>query len=122
MVPAPLIKTGSKDETRMITLEDLEVRYEQIRSVNPKVRQCTVRECKNPRDSTKYLGEDTSCAYHRLLFDAWSSECMDMDKLYYIENQRARRGAFTRWRNKLGKEKCDSIVLRLAQEPINWVC
>ncbi|KKL49451.1 hypothetical protein LCGC14_2315420 [marine sediment metagenome] len=36
MVPAPLIKTGSKDETRMITLEDLEVRYEQIRSVNPK--------------------------------------------------------------------------------------
>ena len=106
-----------------VTLEDLEIRYKNIREANPRVRQCTVTGCSNPIDATEYLGEDTSCAYHRLFFDFWSYECMDMDKLhYYMENQRSRRGAYTRWRNKLGKETCDSIVLRLAQEGINWIC
>ena len=106
-----------------ITLEDLEIRYANIRKVNARVRQCTVTGCSNPRDATEYLGEDTSCAYHRLLFDFWSCEAMEGDKFhYYLGNQRARRGAFTRWRNRLGKEACDKIVLRLAQEGINWAC
>lgn len=105
-----------------ITLEDLEIRYKNIREKNPRVRQCTVTGCSNPRDATEYLGEDTSCAYHRLLFDFWSSQIGGEKAMYYYENQRARRSAFTRWRNKLGKEACDKIVLRLAQEGINWVC
>lgn len=106
-----------------ITLEDLEVRYKNIREVNPKVKQCSIVGCNNPRDATEYLGEDTSCSYHRLLFDFWSCEVMDNDKFhYYLKNQRARRSAFTRWRNKIGKETCDKIVLKLAQEGINWIC
>lgn len=55
-----------------ITLEDLEIRYRNIRKQNPRVRQCSVSGCKNPRDRVPlpiFLGEDTCCAYHRLLFD-----------------------------------------------------
>lgn len=106
-----------------LTLEDFEVRYRNIRRDIPGVENCSVRGCKNPRDSTEALGWDTSCAYHRLLFDYWACEAMAEDKFYYyLENQRARRTAFTKWRNKLGKVACDKIVLELAKEPINWKC
>ncbi len=101
-----------------VTLEDLEIRYKNIRNKNPRVRQCSVASCRNPRDSTKYLGGDTSCAYHRLLFYHWISvisNSMHPKFYHYMANQRMRRGAFTRWRNKLGKAACDKIVLRLAQ-------
>ena len=105
-----------------VTLADFEVRYNSIRKQNPKVKRCSVDGCKNPVDSTE-LGEDTSCAYHRILFDIWACEVMEYEKFpYYFNNQRARRAAFTRWRNKLGKEKCDKLVLREAQSAINWVC
>lgn len=110
------------DKEMSITLDDLEIRYQNIRKNDPKIRQCSVRGCKNPRDTTPGLGEDTSCAYHRLLFDHWITQ-IDSDKvMYYIENQTPRRAAFTRWRNKVGKEYCDKAVLYLAQEGINWVC
>jgi len=106
-----------------VTLEDFEIRYKNIREANPKVKQCPIYGCKNPRDSTPLLGEDTTCAYHRLLFDYWVSMNMEFDKFYYyLENQRARRTAFTKWRNKIGKGACDEIVLKLAQEGINWQC
>lgn len=107
---------------QQVSLRDLEIRYRNIRLHNPKVETCSVRGCRNPRDST-LLGEDTCCAYHRLLFDFWSCEVMDGDKLYYyLENQRARRLAFTKWRNRVGKEECDKIVLQMANEGINWEC
>ena len=107
-----------------VTLEDLDIRYKNIRKDNPRVKQCSVRGCKNPRDSTPLLGEDTCCAYHRLLFDFWvASEAMDFDKFYhYLENQKGRRRAFTNWRNRIGKKQCDKIVLQLANEGINWEC
>ena len=105
-----------------VTLDDFEIRYTNIRKTYPKMRRCTVTGCKNPRDITEGLGEDTSCAYHRLLFDHWTTQ-IDSDKvMYYIENQRARRSAFTRWCNKVGKEYCDKAVLFMAQSGINWVC
>lgn len=105
-----------------VTLEDFEVRYRNIREAHPEVQECSVVGCNNPRDITTHGGEDSSCAYHRLLFDAWS-DGLDHDKaMYYSRNQRVRRAAFTRWRNKLGKEVCDKVVFRLAQEPINWEC
>jgi len=105
-----------------VTLEDLEIRYKNIRENYPKVKKCSIVGCDNPRDATQYLGEDTTCAYHRLLFDHWVTQ-VDSDKIWhYLENQRARRSAFTRWRNKIGKEACDKIVLFLAQQEINWVC
>ena len=105
-----------------VTFADFEVRYANLRRSHPKIRQCTIPGCKNPRDITEGLGEDTSCSYHRLLFDAWMYG-LEGDKVtYYFHNQKARRTAFTKWRNKLGKDACDKIVLRLAQEGINWVC
>jgi hypothetical protein len=105
-----------------VTLEDLDIRYNNIRKANPKVKKCTVSECNNPRDSTM-LGEDTCCAYHRLLFDFWSCEVMDPDKFWhYLESQKGRRRAFTNWLRKMGKKELDKIVLRLAQDGINWEC
>lgn len=104
-----------------VTFDDFEVRYTNIRRDHPDIGRCSVVGCKNPRDIT-LMGVDSSCSYHRMLFDAWMY-ALDSDKAnYYFKNQRARRTAFTKWRNKLGEEACDSIVLRLAQEPINWKC
>jgi len=103
----------------MITLKDFEVRYDNIRKVNPKVKKCSIKNCFNPRDSTPSLGEDTCCAYHRLLFDFWSCECVENPLVF---TQKGRRRTFTNWRNKVGKKKCDKIVLRMAQEGINWEC
>lgn len=39
-----------------LTLEDFEVRYRNIRRDIPNVENCSVRGCKNPRDSTEALG------------------------------------------------------------------
>lgn len=106
-----------------ITLEDFEIRYKNIRQARPKVRQCTVRGCNNPRDSTKHLGENTCCAYHRLLFDYWMSEVVELDKVeQYLKSQKGKRRAFTNWRNRTGEAMCDEIVLKMAKEPINWEC
>jgi len=109
-------------EDRSINLEDFEIRYKNLREANPKFKKCSVVGCNNPRDITTHGGEDSSCAYHRLLFDAWSYG-LDHDKaMYYFENQRARRSAFTKWRNRHGEKVCDEFVLKLAQEAINWAC
>jgi hypothetical protein len=110
-----------------LTLKDFEIRYINIRKAKPNVKNCSVKGCHNPRDSTEGMGEDTCCAYHRLLFDFWS---VDVDPMMRdsdgfqkrLTNQKARRTAFTRWRNTTGKETCDNIVLRMALEPINWKC
>ncbi len=109
--------------SRAVTFKDFQIRYRNIRKQNPKVKTCSVRGCKNPRDSTPYLGEDTSCAYHRLLFDYWACEVMNPEDLWhYLESQKGRRRAFTNWRNRMGKADLDKIVLRMAQEGINWEC
>jgi len=106
-----------------ITLEDFKIRYKNIRRDNSKVKKCSISKCDNPRDSTPLLGEDTCCAYHRLLFDYWFMETLnDTLTTYYLDNQRARRSAFTRFRNRIGIQKCDEIVLHMAQDAINWKC
>ena len=105
-----------------VTFADFEIRYNNIRKAHPKIKKCSIVGCNNPRDITEGLGEDTTCAYHRLLFDYWVTQ-IDSDKIwYYLKNQKARRSAFTKWRNKTGKEDCDKVVLYLAQQGINWVC
>ncbi len=109
--------------TETITFKDFEIRYKNIRTAQPKVKKCSVKDCSNPQDSTPLLGQDTSCAYHRLLFDYWSCDVMNPDDFHhYLESQKGRRRAFTNWRNRIGKVQCDEIVLRLAQEGINWSC
>jgi len=106
-----------------VTLEDLEIRYKNIRLQNPKVKQCSVKGCSNPRDSTPLLGEDSCCAYHRLLFDFWGCDIAPIRGHDILQmSQKGRRTAFTFFRNRHGKDECDRIVLRLANEGINWEC
>ena len=106
-----------------LTLDDFEIRYRNIRKANPNVKKCTTKGCPNPRDSTDLSGEDTSCAYHRLLFDLWMCDIApirghDVTSM----TQKGRRRAFTNWQNRTGKEALDRIVLKMALEPINWKC
>lgn len=106
-----------------LTLADFEVRYKNLKEAFPDLPKCSVEGCNNPCDVTEGMGIDSSCAYHRLLFDYWIFENVSYEKSkHYLKNQQARRTAFTRWRNKTGKETCDKIVLEMAQEPINWAC
>ena len=112
------------DQERVITLKDLETRYANIRRRVPKIKNCSVANCKNPRDFTPMGGKETTCSYHRLLFDWWICDVVaDMGKmLHYFKSSKGRRRAFTNWRNKTGKEACDKIVLDLAQSGISWEC
>ena len=90
-------RAPDKRTSPKITLEDFEIRYKNILVSDPKRKCCSSSGCNNPVDYTM-LGEDTSCAYHRLLFDFWSCEVMDMDKFHhYLESQKGRRRAFTNW-------------------------
>jgi hypothetical protein len=108
---------------KKLTLEDLEIRYKNIRKYKPEVENCSVHGCKNPRDSTPSLGEDTCCAYHRLLFDFWSCAVATIRGHDLLKmTQKGRRRAFTNFLNRTGKKELDKLVLWLAQEPINWEC
>jgi hypothetical protein len=111
----------SKQKQKGLTLDDFEIRYANIRRNDTKRENCTVAGCKNPRDSTRFGGKSTCCAYHRLLFDFWSCE-LPHGKPLLEYSQRGRRIAFSRWLKSAGKEDCDAIVLKMAHEPINWDC
>jgi len=110
---------SKEKKERIVTFKDFEVRYENLRKQFPKIKKCSVAGCENPRDVTE-LGLDTCCAYHRLLFDYWLYEVVQGDIMSMT--QKGRRRAFTNWRHRLGKNECDEIVLKMAQEGINWVC
>ena len=99
----------------MITLDDLEERYTNIRKLFPDRPKCAFSKCNNPADM------DTTCAYHRLLFDHWMYEVVG-GSVFVRMTQRGRRNAFTRWVHKLGPQTCDAIVLDMAQDAINWEC
>jgi len=110
---------------KRMTLTDFEIRYRNIRRDIPNVKKCSVKDCSNPRDFTELLGPDTCCAYHRLLFDFWSCDVYEDDPVRQrlLTMARAtRRRLFSRWMNKTGKRELDKIILKLAQEPINWKC
>jgi hypothetical protein len=106
--------------TEQLSLKDFEVRYQNLRKDYPDNPTCSVEGCLNPVDVTEGLGVDTSCAYHRLLFDYWFFEIIDNNEL--LANQTKRRKAFKNWLDETGKETCDKIVLDMAKEPINWSC
>lgn len=98
-----------------VTFEDFELRYKNIRKEYPDMPNCSVKGCENPID-----GGGTTCAYHRLLFDYWMCEVKGSG-IHSMSRGGIRR-AFSRWKNKTGKEICDAIVLDMAQYNINWVC
>ena len=102
-----------------LSLEDLEIRYRNIRKSNPKIKNCSVKGCPNPRDSTPLLGKDTCCAYHRLLFDFWSSDVVP-NILTLTKGQR--REGFSSWLSATGQAELEKMVLRMMKEPINWEC
>lgn len=106
-----------------LSLKDFEVRYANIRKSDPKRLKCSVTGCPNPRDSTEHAGQNTSCAYHRLLFDFWIADVCSLEQnSHYLQCQKGRRRAFTNWRRKVGKKALDDLALMMAKEPINWVC
>lgn len=108
-------------------LEMIDVRNARIQEANAKrikkgwegIPKCTWPGCKHLVDATEGMGMDTSCPYHRLLFDYW---------LYNVQtninelSKQGRRSAVTQWVNKLGKDKCDKIVDEMSRDPINWMC
>ena len=104
----------------MITLEDIQKRADGILKKSPEVPRCGTLGCENAIDHTKGMGWDTSCPYHRLLFDHWLYE-VDQEAAM-DENQERRRAAFDKWIKETGKEECDRIVLEMAQWPGNWMC
>ena len=104
----------------MVTLEDFEKRYANIRKQHPHIGQCNHEGCRNPPDTTPLLGLDSSCAYHRLLFDHWLYE--KMDPVPEMETVLLRREAFGKWADETDDARKDEIVLRSARDPINWEC
>ena len=103
-----------------ITLDDFEKRYANIRKQHPYIGQCNTEGCRNPPDITPGLGLDSSCAYHRMLFDFWLYE--RMDPIPEMENTLLRREAFGKWNDVITDQVRDDIVLKSAQEQINWAC
>lgn len=108
------------EKNKKLSLKDFEIRYRNIRKSYPSIESCSVEGCNNTIDITEGMGKDTSCAYHRLLFDYWSCEVCDMDALMVARN--VRRHNFKSWMDKMGKEWCDKKALEMALEPINWKC
>lgn len=100
--------------TDAVTLADLDTRYQNILKEFPDIERCSFGKCNNPVDG------DTTCAYHRLLFDHWMYEIKGRGIMQM--SSMGRRIAFSRWVNKTGKDVCDAIVLDMAQYDINWVC
>ena len=81
---------------------------------------CRYKDCNLPVDHTNGMGWDSSCPYHRLLFDHWLYNIAFHPVSSY--SKRGRRIAFTRWINKVGKKECDEIVDEYSKSPINWEC
>ena len=104
-----------------VTLEDFEIRYKNLRREHPDIPICSVEWCENPADITE-MGLDSSCAYHRLLFDSWMYSLSTREIMGLMGDTVERRKLFKQYMNRLGKEKCDKIVLEMAQEAINWAC
>ena len=103
----------------MITLEDVQKRADGILAKNPDIPRCGFMGCENAIDHTEGLGWDSSCPYHRLLFDHF---LYDVDPVAATSKKAIRRPAFSKWVEETGKEECDRIVLHMAQDNINWMC
>lgn len=101
-----------------ITLKDLEIRYAGIMKKNPGLPRCSYPWCPNPIDWTEGMGWDTSCAYHRLLFDYWLYEVYGNDAAFLSSQQRRER--FREWVRDIGSKNADLFVLEMANDAINW--
>ena len=82
--------------------------------------ECGYEGCAFPIDHT-LMGWDTSCPYHRLLFDYWMYEVFGTEKILEIEREEKRR-LFREWVSTSGKKECDRIVEEMSNDSINWKC
>lgn len=106
-----------------VTFKNFEKRYKNLRKRYPDIENCSFEGCENPVDMLD-LGFDTSCSYHRLLFDYWFYEVIqpDFSDMKWMNNKELRRARFNSWVMMTGKEECDKRVLMMAQDGINWEC
>ena len=103
-------------EKKYLINDLIKIRVHSLLKANP--YECTYHDCNLPLDNTM-LGWDTSCPYHRLLFDHWLYEVTDINS---YKTTQGKRSAFTQWVNQTGKEECDKIVDEMSKVPINWKC
>lgn len=111
------IDVNPKLEKKYLINDLIKIRVHSLLKSKPPI--CGYKDCKLPIDNTT-LGWDSSCPYHRLLFDHWMYQEAGQDIGIY--SKRGRRIAFTRWINKTGEKICDSIVDEMSKVPINWEC
>ena len=86
----------------------------------PSLPECAWPDCKELVDGTPGLGMDSSCPYHRLLFDHWLYEVSNAEILALPRDERNK--FVSAWVEKVGKDKCDSIVDEMSRDGINWKC
>jgi len=112
------IDANPKLEKKYLINDLIKIRVHSLLDANPP--RCSYPDCNLPLDNTT-LGWDTSCPYHRLLFDHWLYEIAGPDINSYKTRQ-GKRSAFTQWVNRTGKKVCDEIVDEMSKVPINWEC
>lgn len=106
-------------EKKYLTNDLIKIRVHALLKANPS--KCGYHDCNLPIDRTDGMGWDTSCPYHRLLFDYWLYDIAGPDINHYKTKQ-GKRSAFTQWVNRTGKKRCDEIVDEYSKIPINWEC
>ena len=105
-----------------ITLKDLDIRYKGIRAKSKdKVPNCSFKRCTNPIDYTEGMGWDTTCSYHRLLFDYWLYNVIE-GNTEILKNRNNSRKMFNEWVKQIGKNKADKIVVKMVNDGIIWEC
>jgi hypothetical protein len=110
-----------KKKSEKVTLKDLDVRCANILRDFPDIPRCSFAGCDKPVDGTEGMGWDTSCPYHRLLFDWWLYNVIEGD-MVILKSERLRRSMFAKWVQATGEKDCNKIVLKMAKDPINWSC
>jgi len=112
------IDNNSELNKKYLINDLIKIRVHSLLKAKPPI--CGYKDCNLPIDHTNGLGWDSSCPYHRLLFDHWLYNCANHSVGLY--SKRGRRIAFTKMINAIGKEQCDKIVDEMSKYPVNWEC
>ena len=112
------INNNSELNKKYLINDIIKLRVHSLLKANPPI--CGYKDCNLPIDHTNGFGWNSSCPYHRLLFDHWLYNYANHPVGLY--SKKGRRIAFTRMINNIGKEQCDKIVDEMSKSPINWEC
>jgi len=106
---------------------DVETRLQELESGLKEVGMlenhphCSVDGCDELCDITS-MGVDSSCPYHRLLYDHWMSTIAMSEFPHVLREMHKRRQLFGDWMDEIGKEECNRIVDNMSIDGINWIC